>query len=100
MIVVNARIPTTPETVAAMRAAIARMQAASLAEDGCEDYNFSVELDNPGVLRVTERWTTREALVAHFQTPHMAEFQAAMQANPPEGVDARFYEASEIEMPR
>ena len=98
MIVVNARIPTTPETVEAMREAIITMQAASLAEEGCEDYNFSVELAEPGVLRVTERWTTREALLAHFQTPHMAEFQAAMQANPIEGVDARFYEANQIEM--
>ncbi len=98
MIVVNARIPTTPETIAVMREAIVKMQTASLAEDGCEDYNFSVELDNPGVLRVTERWTTRTTLSAHFQTPHMAEFQAAMQANPLQGMDIHFYEANEIEM--
>lgn len=99
MIVVNAQIQTTPEAVEAMRAAIIAMQAASLAEDGCEDYNFALELADPGVIRITERWTSREALAAHFQTAHMAEFQAAMQAHPPRGVAAHFYEASEIEMP-
>ena len=100
MIVVNARIDTTPEAVEAMREAIVAMQAASLAEDGCEDYNFAVELADPGAIRLTERWTSKEALAAHFQAPHMAEFQAAMQANPPRGVVAHFYDATEIEMPR
>ena len=100
MIVVNARIGTTPEAVEALRAAMIAMQAASLAEDGCEDYNFSVELADPGAIRITERWTSMEALAAHFQTPHMAEFQAAMQAHPPSDAAAHFYEATETEMPR
>ena len=51
---------------------------------------------DPGAIRVTERWTTREALSAHFATPHMA----AMQAHPPRGVNAHFYKAKEIEMPQ
>ena len=100
MIVVNARIQTSAEAVAALRKAMLAMQAASLAEDGCEDYNFAVELSDPGVIRITERWTGREALIAHFQTPHMAEFLAAMQAQPPGETSAHFYTATEIEMPR
>ena len=100
MIVVNARIQTTPQAVDALREAILAMQAASLAEDGCEDYNFAVELANPGVLRITERWASREALLAHFQTPHMAGFLAATQAQPPGETAVHFYEATEIEMPR
>ncbi len=100
MIVVNARIESTPAAVEAMRDAIVTMQAASLAEDGCEDYNFAVELADPGVLRITERWASKEALGAHFQTPHMAEFQAAMQAHPPGNTAVHFYEATEIQMPR
>ena len=100
MIIVNARIQTTPETVAAMRNAIIAMQTATLEEEGCEDYSFSVELADPGAIRITERWTTSEALSAHFQAPHMAEFQQAMQAHPPRGVSAHFYDATEIDMPR
>lgn len=100
MIVVNARIQTTAQAVEAMREAMIAMQTASLAEEGCEDYNFAVELAEPGVIRITERWTRKEALIAHFQTPHMAEFLAAMQAQPPGESAAHFYEATEIEMPR
>lgn len=100
MIVVNARIHSTAGNIEAMRDAIIAMQTASLEEDGCEDYNFSVELGDPGIMRITERWTGAEALAAHFQTAHMAAFQAAMGANPPKGAEAHFYEATEIEMPR
>lgn len=98
MIVVNARIAATPETVAALKDAIIAMQDATLEEQGCEDYTFSVELANPGAIRITERWASKEALQAHFATPHMATFQAAMQAYPPKGVNAHFYEATEIDM--
>ena len=98
MIVVNARISMTAEAVAAMKDAILTMRKATLAEDGCEDYSFSVELDDPGTIRVVERWTSKEALNAHFKTPHMATFLAAMAAHPSRETSAHFYEAKEIEM--
>ena len=99
MIVVNAVIESDAENIAAMKAAIAAMEAASRTEDGCDDYTFSVELNNPDVLRITERWQSMEALQAHFATPHMADFQAAMGAHPPKSVTATFYEATEVERP-
>ena len=98
MIVVNARIAAAPETVAALKDAIIAMQSATLEEDGCEDYTFSIEIANPGAIRITERWASKAALQAHFATPHMATFQAAMQAHPPQDVSAHFYEATEIDM--
>ena len=100
MIVVNARFQSTAGNIEAMRDAIVAMQTASLAEKGCEDYNFSVEVSDPTAMRITERWTGMEALAAHFQTPHMAAFQAAMGADLPTGVEAHFFEATEIDMPR
>ena len=99
MIVVNATIEATAETIEAMREAIAKMEAASQAEDGCYDYTFSVELNNPNVLRITEKWESMNHLAAHFATPHMADFQAAMGANPPKSVDAKFYEVEEVGPP-
>ena len=99
MIVVNAVIESDAASIAAMKDAIAAMESASRAEDGCDDYTFSVELNNPAVLRITERWQSMEALQAHFATPHMADFQAAMGANPPKSVTATFYEATEVERP-
>ncbi|MEM7097387.1 MAG: putative quinol monooxygenase [Pseudomonadota bacterium] len=99
MIVVNATIEATADTIDAMRAAIAEMEAASRAEEGCYDYTFSVELNNPNVMRITEQWESMEHLGAHFATPHMAAFQAAMGANPPKSVEAKFYEANEVSPP-
>ncbi len=99
MIVVNAKIVADENTIAAMKSAIAAMEIASRAEEGCEYYTFSVELNDPNVMRITERWLTAAALQAHFTTPHMAEFQAAMAAHPPREVSAIFYEANEIPNP-
>ncbi len=99
MIVVNAVIKATAETIAAMKDAIATMETASRAEAGCHDYTFSVELNNPNVLRITEKWESMDDLKAHFGMPHMADFQAAMAANPPEGVEAKFYEVKEVPPP-
>ena len=99
MIVVNAIIESTADNIAAMKDAIAAMETASRAEDGCYDYTFSVELNNPDVIRITEKWENMEALGAHFGMPHMADFQAAMAAHPPKSVTATFYEATEVTPP-
>jgi quinol monooxygenase YgiN len=99
MIVINARLEADAATIAALKPAIAAMEAASRAEPGCEDYTFSVELNDPGVIRITERWHDMAALAAHFATPHMASFGAAMQAHPPKGIDVRCFEATEVPLP-
>ncbi len=100
MIVVNAKIEATEETIAALKEAILVMEAASRAEPGCHDYTFSVELGDSSKMRITEKWESMDALKAHFAMPHMAEFQKAMQANPPKAVEASFYEATEVERPQ
>ncbi|MFT4517761.1 MAG: quinol monooxygenase YgiN [Halioglobus sp.] len=97
MIVVNAVVKSTQEDIVAMQGAIATMETASREEDGCDDYTFSVELNDPTVLRITEKWRSIEALMAHMGTPHMADFQAAMGSNPPASLDVKFYEVEEIQ---
>jgi quinol monooxygenase YgiN len=98
-IVVNAVIETDEASIAAMRDAVLAMQAASRAEAGCLDYTFSVELADPNVMRITERWETMAALAEHFGAPHMAEFQQSMAKHPPKRVDAKFYEVKEVTPP-
>lgn len=99
MIIVNGRIETTAEAIAAVKDAVAAMEAASRAESGCHDYTFSVELNDPNVIRITERWDDMAALEAHFATSHMAVFQKALAANPPVASEVHFYEV-ERELPR
>lgn len=99
MILVTAKIEATADTISAMQSAMAAMEKASRAEAGCHDYTFSVELNDPTCLRITERWADMAALEAHFAAPHMQVFRAAMAAHPPKSVQATFYEAREVAPP-
>ncbi|MGB1189970.1 MAG: putative quinol monooxygenase [Pseudomonadales bacterium] len=99
MIVVNAVIESSEVDIQMLKTAIAEMEVASRQEAGCFDYTFSVELNQPGTLRVTECWDSMEALSRHFTEPHMAAFQAALAAHPPKSVRATFYEANEVVPP-
>jgi len=99
MIVVNVAVEIDPDHLEAMQPGIAAMETASRAENGCLDYTFSVEVNNKAILRITEKWDSMESLLAHFQVPHMADFQALMVAYPPKGMDANFYEATVVSVP-
>ena len=99
MIIINGRFETTPDAIAALTSAIATMETASRAEAGCHDYAFSVELSHPNVIRITECWADMAALEAHFATPHMATFQAALAAHPPTSREVHFYDVDR-EIPR
>ena len=76
MILVIGTVRMPPENIGKARTAMEAMVAASRAEDGCIEYAYSEDLLSPGLVRVTEAWRNREALTAHFQTPHMAEWRA------------------------
>eukprot|EP01037_Dinobryon_pediforme_P006047 gene6047-6121_t len=79
MIIVAGWVRMAPEDIERLRsAATAMMHATQTSEPGCLDYAFSVDLAEPGLLRVIERWQDEAALAAHFATPHMATFNAAM----------------------
>jgi quinol monooxygenase YgiN len=51
---------------------------ATRAEEGCEFYAFSGDLNDPGRFYVSEQWASQEAMDAHMQTPHLAALMGAM----------------------
>jgi len=75
VIVVSGRFRLPPGRIAEARPAMARVIAASLAEPGCRAYCYAEDVTEPGLFRVYEEWDSREALDAHFQAPHMREWQ-------------------------
>ena len=83
MIVVNGIFEMQDGAVSAVQPALAQIEAACKDEAGCHDYTFSVELNSPDVLRLTEKWDDIAALRAHFQQPHMADMRNAMSEHPP-----------------
>jgi quinol monooxygenase YgiN len=74
--VIEGTVRLPAESIDAARPAMEAMIRASRAEAGCLDYAYSLDLIEPGLVRVTERWESREALAAHFTTSHMAAWRA------------------------
>jgi len=99
MIVINARVTVRDGQVARMKQAMAEMERASRTEPGCFEYAFATDVSDPTIVRIVERWESLEALRAHFATPHMAAFQAAMQKDPPAGMELKAYRVEEIPLP-
>lgn len=86
MLVVTGTLELAPEGVEAMKAAGITMARATRQEPGCRVYAFRQDIETPTRFRVYEEWDSADALKAHGQAPHMAEFRAALAKA---GVQAR-----------
>lgn len=76
--------------------AVAEAQiAASKAEGGCIDYTYAIDVLDPCVMRVCERWQSWDALEAHFKMPHMDAWRAALADVKFVERDLRAHEVSE-----
>ena len=100
MIVVTATIEMSADNIAKSKDLVATVVEKSRAEDGCIDYAWTVDMNNPTVIRVIEKWENLEAFSAHLQAPHEHEFKQAMADFPPISAEGSFYEATEPEMPQ
>ncbi len=76
MIVIEGTVRIPPENLETARPVMEQMIRASRAEPGCIDYAYAVDVLDPGLVRVTERWETRAALTAHFTAAHMATWRS------------------------
>jgi quinol monooxygenase YgiN len=88
MLIVLAKAQVGEGAMEPAKAAIAEMVAASNAEEGCIAYAFTQDVLDPSVLHIVEKWQDEAALAAHFATPHMAAFGAAIA-----GLDFQVVEA-------
>ena len=78
MLIVLAKAQASAAALEAAKPAIAAMVAASNAEEGCIAYAFTQDLGDPTIIHIVEKWQDDAALAAHFATPHMAAFGAAI----------------------
>ena len=94
MIVVVGRVRTD----AAKRAELIRIgtavATASRGEDGCIAYGVHEALDAPNEFMFVEEWRDDDALQAHFKTPHIAEFMAAIPDAIVGAPDVKFHEVA------
>jgi len=73
------RLP--PDAMPAARPMMAQVMEATRSEAGCIEYSYAEDVLDPGLIRVSEVWDSRERLAAHLKTPHMtlwAEQRAAL----------------------
>ncbi len=81
MLVVAGTITFDPARQAEMIAATRRVSEATRAEEGCLSYEFFADLTEAGRLHLFEEWEEERHLLAHFETPHLAEFYQELQAS-------------------
>ena len=99
MIVVNVEVIVESGAADKARDAVKAMEQATRKEPGCLTYAFSVDISDPGMIRVTERWESMEAIQAHMKSPHMAAFQQAIMTLQPKGLDIKAWEiAREVQL--
>lgn len=85
------RIPA--ERMAEARPLMRKVMQATRAEDGCIEYNYAEDVLDPGLIRVSEVWASREQLATHFKAPHMAVWAEERAALGLTGRDIRVHEA-------
>jgi quinol monooxygenase YgiN len=93
LIVGTIRLPA--DKVADARPAMQRMVEASRAEDGCEEYCYSEDVLDPGLIHVEELWRDQAALDHHFASDHLAEWRATWRQLGIRDRNLRMYDVSE-----
>jgi quinol monooxygenase YgiN len=97
MLLIVGTIRLSADKLAEARPVMARMIAASRAEDGCEAYAYAEDVLEPGLIHVTELWRDQAALDRHFASAHLAAWRAAWPAL---GLGERNLRVYEVGAPR
>ncbi len=79
MIIVAGTIRIDPDKHEAFLPAAKNMLAATRKEAGCRIYSYAFDVEDAGLVRIYEEWEQRAHLDAHFKTPHMADWRAALE---------------------
>src|SRR5687768_8414518 len=93
MIIVNGTVRFGAGEIDRLRGAMQSNVEATRAEEGCEHYAYAVDIADPNLLHVAERWRDDEAIEAHMTSPHMGAFMAEIGASKVEAISIKAYEA-------
>lgn len=96
MLIVLARGRCKPECREEAAAILVETGVATRAEDGCLDYRFWTDLEDPTSFLAVEQWRDQGALDAHFTTPHMQAFAANLPDMLAGPVSFEVYDAARV----
>lgn len=97
MIIVMGKLRIDADAIEGALPAARKVVAATQAEEGCIQYDYSRDISDPEIFHITERWTSREALGAHLKTPHVAEWIEILSALTMKERHIRIYDTDEGE---
>ena len=93
MIIVAGEVRFADGEIDRLRAAMEKNIAATRAEPGCARYVYAVDLSDPNHLIISEEWSDEDAVDAHSQSQHIAEFMAVFGAAKVESAAIHAYDA-------
>jgi quinol monooxygenase YgiN len=79
MILVSGYMRVRDGDVDRLRGAIANQTYEAQRVDGCDFYGFALDLYDPNLLWISERWRDAEAEAKHMISDHMVEFNIGMR---------------------
>ena len=80
MIYVLATVAVRPEHRADFLENARSVIGATVKEAGCHSYDLMSSITEPNCFVFVERWDSRDALAAHFETPHLKEWSRVSAA--------------------
>ena len=93
MIIVTGEVRFGEGEVARLKPLMEATIAATRAEAGCEHYSYAVDLSDPDLVHVAERWTDQAAIDSHMASPHMAAFMREIRRAEIEAMSIKMYRA-------
>ena len=97
MILIAGTVDVDPERRAAALEAGCPHMAQTRKLPGCLDYVWSADPLTPGRIYVFERWADREALEAHFASPHYTAMRDTIAAHGIRGLEVAKLEVGRVQ---
>ena len=94
MIVITGTVRIAHGALERARPAMETMIRASREEEGCIAYSYGVDVLDPDLIHVSEKWESRDALAEHFNSPHMAEWRKTISQVGLTDRDLRLFEGN------
>jgi quinol monooxygenase YgiN len=95
MLLIIGTIRLASEKVQEARPIMARMISASRSENGCEEYSYSEDILDAGLIHIKERWLDQAALDRHFASEHIAIWRSTWTTLGIRERNLRVYEVGE-----
>ena len=73
-IVVNVEVDWGKENIQEIYQILQNHVEITRKEEGCEEFTFAVDINNPNIIRATEVWSNMKVLENHFKTENWYHF--------------------------